>query len=234
MRKQLEEINRLNQQNERRKLYKSVNNMKGGFQPRMSGCTRKDGRMIREEGKILERWIEHFTELLNEEDEGKEENNKWNITANLDDELEQEHLQGVCQEPTWQEIRRAIQRIRNNRAPGEDAIVTELIKYGREGVLYAFYKLIKLIWTTEKMPQEWNTGVIRPIHKKGDKLECNNYRGITLLNNAYKIFSNIIIERLKIATEKIIGDYQFGFRRNKSTTDQLFTLRQMIREAYRT
>ena len=75
MRKRLEEINQLNQQNERSKFYKSVNNMKRGFQPRMSGCTGKDGRMIREEGKILERRVEHFTELLNEEDEDKEENN---------------------------------------------------------------------------------------------------------------------------------------------------------------
>ena len=227
MRKQLEEINQLNQQNERRKFYKSANNMKRGFQPRMSGYTGKDGRMIGEEGKILERWTEHFTELLNEEDEDKEDNNKWNITANLDYELEQEQLQGICQEPTRQEIRRAIQRMRNYRAPGEDAIVSELIKYGG-GVLDALYELIKLIWTTQNVPQEWNAGVICPIHKKGDKSECNNYRSITLLNNAYKIFSSILNERLKIATEKIIGDYQCGFHRNKSTTDQLFTLRQMI------
>jgi hypothetical protein len=74
MNKKLKEINQLNQQNERRKFYKLVNNMKRGFQPRMSGCKGKDRRMIGE-GKILKRWIEYYTEMLNEEEnkEDKEE-----------------------------------------------------------------------------------------------------------------------------------------------------------------
>jgi hypothetical protein len=216
MKKPLEEINQLNQRNERRKFYKLVNNMKRGFQPRMCGCKGNDGRMIGEEGKILERGTEHFTKLLNEDEEDKEDY-KQNITAKLDHVLEQP--QEICQERTRQEIRYAIRSIRNNTAPGEDTIVAELIKYGGEGVMDAIHKLIKLIWTTENMPWERNTGIICPIYKKGDKLECNKYRGITFLNNEYKIFSSILNERLKPATEKIIGDYRCGFCQNKSTID---------------
>jgi sorting nexin-29 len=64
--------------------------------------------------------------------------------------------------------------------------------------------------------------------QKDDKLECNNYRGITLINNTDKVFSSILNDRMKNAAEKIIGEYQCGFRQNKSTIDQLFILRRMI------
>jgi hypothetical protein len=78
MKKKLEEINLLNQQIERCKFYKSVNNMKRGFQPRMSWCKGKVRRMIGKEGKILERWREYFTEMLKEEEvkEDKEDHKK--------------------------------------------------------------------------------------------------------------------------------------------------------------
>ena len=78
------------------------------------------------------------------------------------------------------------------------------------------------------MPTEWDEGFVCPIYKKGDKLECKNYRGITLLNIAYKIFSIVLFKRLEFYTSNIIGRYQCGFQKGKSTIDQLHTIRQIL------
>jgi len=74
------------------------------------------------------------------------------------------------------------------------------------------------------LPEEWKESIIVPIYQKGDKTECSNYRGISLLPTTYKILSNILLSRLIPYAEEITGDHQCGFRRNKSITDRVFCI----------
>jgi hypothetical protein len=70
------------------------------------------------------------------------------------------------------------------------------------------------------------------IHKKGDKTECSNYRGISLLPTSYKILSSILLSRLILYADEIIGDHQCGFRRNRSMIDQIFYIRQILEKKW--
>ena len=126
----------------------------------------------------------------------------------------------------------AIKKMSNHRAPGEDRFPAEVFKYGGMEVLNGLFKLIKKIWICEEMPQEWNTSIIIPLHKKNDKTICTNYRGISLLNVGYKILAKVINAKLKPYAEKAIGEYQCGFRSGRAPTDQMFALRLIMEKCY--
>jgi hypothetical protein len=81
------------------------------------------------------------------------------------------------------------------------------------------YELVRQIWEEERIPEEWKETIIVPIHQTGDRDKCENYRGIALRNAAYKILSNIILEKIKPYIEKIMGDYQNVFRDGRSVID---------------
>src|SRR5215469_14575369 len=66
------------------------------------------------------------------------------------------------------------------------------------------------------------------IHKGGTKSKCENYRGITLLPTAYKLFANIIKNRLNEHLEVKMVDEQCAFRKGRSCTDAIFTVQQII------
>lgn len=120
-------------------------------------------------------------------------------------------------------------RLKNHKSPGEDCIQAELLKKG-EDVIW-IWKVISKVWATETLPDDWKVAVC-PIHKKKDKQDCNNYRGISLLNVVYKKFSNCVLDRIKEKADQIIGHYQGGFRTDRSTTDQIFIIRQLYQKSW--
>jgi sorting nexin-29 len=123
--------------------------------------------------------------------------------------------------------------MRNNKSLGTDNIPAELYKKGGALLKNKIHNLIKGIWREEKIPTDWKTNIIVPIYKnKGDKVQCKNYRGISLLCTGYKIFTTVLNNRLKKYTNYIIGEYQAGFRQGKSTTDQIFTVKNLLEKAW--
>jgi hypothetical protein len=130
--------------------------------------------------------------------------------------------------PSRLEVEIAIANLKNYKSPGSDQISAELIQTGGEMLLSAIHKLINSVWNKEELPDQWKESIIVTIHKKSVKTHCNNYRGISLLSTSYKILSYILLSRLGPNIDEIIGVHQCGFGCNRSTTDQIFCIRQIL------
>ena len=89
-----------------------------------------------------------------------------------------------------------------------------------------------MLWNNEQLPQQWNEGIICPVYKKGDRRNCNNYRPITLLNIAYKIYAILLNKRLIENIENKLEDNQMGLRSNRSTIGNIFIIKQIFEKSH--
>jgi hypothetical protein len=87
-------------------------------------------------------------------------------------------------EPSLVEVEIAIGNLKSYKSPGTDYIPAELIKAEGETLCSEIQKLICSVWNKEELPQQWKESTIIPIHIRGDKTDCNNYRGISRLSTA--------------------------------------------------
>ena len=85
-----------------------------------------------------------------------------------------------------------------------------------------------MFYVTENIPSEVTDSNIAILFKKGDRSQCGNYRGISVLSVVGKVFADILLQRLKRITDKVYPQSQSGYRENRSTIDGIFTLRQLM------
>jgi len=155
--------------------------------------------LVADSHSIVARWKNYFYQLFN-------------VHGVKDVRQAEKHTaEPLVSEPSASEIELAIDKLKSHKSPGIDQIPAELIKAGGRTIFLEIHKLMTSIWKKEKMPKDWKESIIVPIHKKGNKIDCNNYRGISLLRTTYKMLSNILLSRLIPYAQEIIGDHQCAF-----------------------
>ena len=91
--------------------------------------------------------------------------------------------------------------------------------------------LFNLIFDTGIFPDMWRDGLL-PQYKRGNRLNPDNYRGITLLSVLGKLFTRVLNNRLESWAEnyRIYVEAQNGFRKGRCTVDSIFVLHDVINE----
>jgi hypothetical protein len=152
-----------------RDLYRGINEFKKGYHFRINIINDDNGNLLADIQSVLNKWKSFFNQVLNVH--GVHDVRQMDIHT----------AEPLVPEPRLVEMEIVIGKLKSYKSPGTDQIPAELIKVGGETLSSEIHRLIYSVWNKEELPQQWKESVIVPIHKKGDKTDCNNYRGLSLL-----------------------------------------------------
>eukprot|EP00752_Nemacystus_decipiens_P018192 g16322.t1 len=160
----------------------------------------KDGKVLREASLISSRWSGHFARLLSTKSP--------TLDPRVVDKIKQWPTYAPLDDiPSLLEVEEAIRGMANSKTVGPDDLPAE----------------------TGEVPQQWKDATIKVLFKKGDPLECGNYRGISLVAHAGKVLLKIVATRLSHYCERegILPEEQSSFRPRRSTLDMLFVIQRL-------
>ena len=174
--KKIAEIKSANIRKNERKFYKEVKEMSKEYQQHYIVYKYEKGKILTEKKYVLLRLQQYFQFLLEDELQPLEETEKENENIEVLEDIDK---------PTYEEMIEVISNMKNGKEPGIDNITVKLIKNSGPELLQKIFELLMQIWDQERMREEREKGIFCPIFKKGDRKECSNYPGITLLNSIY-------------------------------------------------
>lgn len=133
--------------------------------------------------------------------------------------------QGPLAKPiTVEEIRQACDRIKGNTAPGVDGIPSRVTKYCAPLVSQNLVSELNRMFEHNSFPKELTHANTILLHKKGDSINVDNYRPISLLPTVYKTLTRVITQRLALEVNDKLPVEQVGFRPKFSTVDHIMTV----------
>lgn len=130
------------------------------------------------------------------------------------------------------DTRTIINSLKNSSSTGLDDISNITLKKLAPEITIPLTNLINLSILKGHFPDKLKHGIIIPIHKGGSRMDITNYRPITLLNSLSKVLEKAINNQLieYLESNNILSHNQFGFRKNKGTSEAVATVTDFLVE----
>ena len=190
----------------------------------------KDGNIISTKKEIQERYQEYYRELLNNrpihDDYSKhEEMIKESFQMRMN--IKKYDDRKINQKFDEKELKKAIQSMKNGKAPGPDQITYEILKHAGKSLRENILAMMNYFWINEQIPTKLQTVYIKSMYKgKGNISDLENQRGLFLGSNILKTYEKMFINRAYPEIEANgFTKMQCGGRKERSPTDQVFVLR---------
>ena len=131
-----------------------------------------------------------------------------------------------------EEVRKAINSLKNGKSPGIDDLCAEQLKNGPGLTCHKIAELLNHMAATGDHPIEIKTGILVPLQKPGKKKgPTSNLRPVILLSLLRKILAICLIRRIGSKIDAEIPLTQAAYRSGRGTTEQLLTIKLLAEKA---
>ena len=130
-----------------------------------------------------------------------------------------------------QELQLALSQTRRQKTPGEDRVTYEFLKLQPSSGKRTILALYNMVWRSGEIPRGWRHAIVTPILKVGkDPQLASSFRPISLTSSLCKVMEKLVVNRLQWYLERfqLLNSVQSGFRKNRSTSDQLVRLQDTV------
>ena len=137
-------------------------------------------------------------------------------------------MDALDSEPSVDEFGKAIDSLASGKAPCDDGIPPALIKHCNTTLLFPLHEVLcQCVVAKGAVPRDKRDSKIITLYSNdGERNDCNNYRGISLLNTVGKVFARVIPNCLQKLAECVYPESQCRFRAERSILNTVFSLRQ--------
>ena len=200
------------------------------------------GEIVTEPEEVSRVWLEYFRQLSAEGDSHSKDIAFWQGVDVVSHEDPLPDLNGPLE---WTEVCIVLEDIHSGKAAGPDCIPGDLIKLARDVPddvgMYppqpstpmgrALLLLLQRVWQTLRIPEAWRVAAVVPLFKKGDRLDMDNYRGISLISVVMKVLCSVVIRRVQGALEgsQRLRREQAGFRPKEECVAQATALYEILK-----
>ena len=135
-------------------------------------------------------------------------------------------LKELYSESTKEELKEPLRSLASGKALGQGGIPAEILKCRKGDAFTKFCEIFCLCWMEGEVPQGMrDVNIVIPFKSEGDRGECNDYRGISLLSITKKLFGRVALKIFQVFAERNLSRVTFFFRAKRSTIDMIFSIR---------
>ena len=215
-------------------FWRILKNVKGGLKVKVNTIRNQWGKVAYEPCEILEVWRAHFNKISTpKQSEDFDHDHFQYVTRCVSQYIRTDDVSEFLNEPISDaETRGAIRKLNNRKAPGYDGLTTEHIKFAGESLAHTLCLLFNQCIRNEYVPLNLRKGIQVPLYKGKNTctLDCDNYRGITLLSTLNKLLEIIIWDRISgwWYRNHVVSDLQGAGRKGFSCIHTALTLQETI------